>query len=84
MKYPSYMDAAADYARSTEQPITQGMLFTFGFVSAPAPEYEGFVYAVTGANDWGFCTVSLGNCDDAFTSRLPHHLGRSIALRISG
>jgi hypothetical protein len=43
-----YTNAAANLARSTEQPATQGVLFTFGSLPGPAPSYTGNVHVVTG------------------------------------
>jgi hypothetical protein len=70
-----YTNAAANLARSTEQPVTQGVLFTFGSLPGPAPSYTGNVHVVTGEapphdqqapltseagdKDYIFC---LGNC----------------------
>jgi hypothetical protein len=51
--------AAATLARKTEQPVTQGVLFTFGSITAAAPDFKGSVAVVTGQNDFIFCT---GNC----------------------
>jgi len=54
-----YTAAAADLARATEQPVTPGVLFTFGGLPGPAPEFTGKVHVVTGDKDWIFC---LRNC----------------------
>lgn len=57
--YPFYSTAAATLARATEQPVTQGVLFTFGSIAQPAPAFKGSVAVVTGQNDFIFCS---GNC----------------------
>jgi len=57
--YPYYTNAANTRARQTEQPVTQGVLFTFGMLPGPAPSFNGKVHVVTGSNDWIFC---LNNC----------------------
>jgi len=57
--YPYYTTASANRARATEQPVTQGVLFTFVALLGPAVEFTGSVYVVTGDKDWIFCT---GNC----------------------
>jgi pimeloyl-ACP methyl ester carboxylesterase len=57
--WPFYPAAAAALARETEQPVTQGVLMTFGSIPAPAPKYKGTVAVVTGEKDFIFCS---GNC----------------------
>lgn len=57
--YPYYLPQAATIARATEQPVTQGVLFTFLQVGGSAPDFKGFVYSVTGDHDWIFCLVRL-------------------------
>jgi hypothetical protein len=45
-------------ARATEQPVTQGVLFTFGGIPGPAANYQGNVHVVTGDRDWIFCGLN--------------------------
>ncbi|KZT28740.1 hypothetical protein NEOLEDRAFT_1239282 [Neolentinus lepideus HHB14362 ss-1] len=53
--FPYYSDAAFDHNRKTEQPVTQGVLFTQGGLMQNATSFTGPVHVVTGANDWPFC-----------------------------
>ncbi|KAG9007985.1 hypothetical protein FRB94_008310 [Tulasnella sp. JGI-2019a] len=57
--YPHYTTASAKRARDTEQPVAQGVLFTFADIIGPAIDFTGFVYIVTGDKDWIFC---MANC----------------------
>ncbi|KZT28741.1 alpha beta-hydrolase [Neolentinus lepideus HHB14362 ss-1] len=59
--FPYYSDAAFDHNRKTEQPVTQGVLFTFtqtGLIQT-ATSFTGPVHVVTGVEDWIFC---FSNC----------------------
>ncbi|CAD6581137.1 MAG: hypothetical protein CYPHOPRED_001494 [Cyphobasidiales sp. Tagirdzhanova-0007] len=53
-----YSNDAINLARATEQPVTQGVLFTFGALSGKAPMYKGNVHVVTGDRDWIFCELN--------------------------
>ncbi|KAH7911761.1 alpha beta-hydrolase [Hygrophoropsis aurantiaca] len=57
--FPGYSQTVADYARATEQPVTQGVLFTNANNITAAPDFKGDVLVVTGAQDWIFC---YSNC----------------------
>ncbi|KAH7929248.1 alpha beta-hydrolase [Leucogyrophana mollusca] len=57
--FPYYSQAANDRARMTEQPVTQGVLFTIGTNTKPATDFKGPVRVVTGDKDWIFC---LNDC----------------------
>ncbi|EPQ54849.1 alpha/beta-hydrolase [Gloeophyllum trabeum ATCC 11539] len=53
--FPFYSDAAFQRNRETEQPVTQGVLFTQGVLMQNATQFTGPVHVVTGAEDWPFC-----------------------------
>ncbi|KZT28707.1 alpha beta-hydrolase [Neolentinus lepideus HHB14362 ss-1] len=53
--FPYYSDAAFDHNRKTEQPVTQGVLFTQMGLMQNATNFTGPVHVVTAANDWPFC-----------------------------
>lgn len=55
---PYYSTEAINLARATEQPVTQGVLFTFGGIPGPAANYQGNVHVVTGDRDWIFCGLN--------------------------
>lgn len=55
---PSVTPAAAERVRATEQPVTQGVLFTAGSLIGPAPEYRGSVLVVTPDRDWPVCGLN--------------------------
>lgn len=57
--FPHYSMAAFDRGRETEQPVTQGVLFTLGSLPRPAVDFTGPVHVVTAAQDWPFC---FSNC----------------------
>jgi pimeloyl-ACP methyl ester carboxylesterase len=53
--YPAtVIPASVTLNRETEQPVTQGSLFTIGSVDAPAPGFTGPVQVVTGQEDFIF------------------------------
>ncbi|UZJ52421.1 hypothetical protein CBS101457_001741 [Exobasidium rhododendri] len=53
--YPAtVIPASVKLQRSTEQPVTQGPLFTIGSLGAPAPGFTGPVQVLTGENDFIF------------------------------
>jgi len=56
--WPYYTNEAINLARATEQPVTQGVLFTFGSFPGPAPSFRGNVHVVTGDRDWIFCGLN--------------------------
>jgi pimeloyl-ACP methyl ester carboxylesterase len=64
--YPFYPTAAALLARKTEQPVTQGVLFTFSSIPGPAPGFTGSVAVVTGQTDFIFCSVCFYPYQDDF------------------
>lgn len=45
--WPYYTTEAINLARATEQPVTQGVLFTFGSFPGPAKAYNGSVHVVS-------------------------------------
>jgi len=53
--FPYFTNAAVSAARASEQPVTRGVLYTFGSFPGPAPAYTGNVHVVTGDRDWIFC-----------------------------
>ncbi|KAH7923574.1 alpha/beta-hydrolase [Leucogyrophana mollusca] len=53
--YPYYSQAAFDGAVSIEQPVTQGVIFTFGTTPPVSSSFTGPVHVVTGGKDWIFC-----------------------------
>lgn len=55
--YPYYSPTAFATSRANEQPVTQGVLFTWGKFGGPAPDFKGFVYVITGNQDYMFCWV---------------------------
>lgn len=55
---PYYSEASFDLARSTEQAVTVGSLFTVGAVGGPS-SFSGPVQVVNGAKDFVFCS---SNC----------------------
>ncbi|EGN93867.1 hypothetical protein SERLA73DRAFT_188982 [Serpula lacrymans var. lacrymans S7.3] len=57
--YPYYSTAVFDESLTVEQPVTQGVLFTFGTTPNVSSSFLGPVHVVTGAKDWNFC---YGNC----------------------
>ncbi|KIJ63687.1 hypothetical protein HYDPIDRAFT_92149 [Hydnomerulius pinastri MD-312] len=57
--FPYYAQGVADYARMTEQPVSQGVLFTVANNITAAEQFTGDVRVVTGAQDWIFC---YSNC----------------------
>ncbi|PWN53405.1 alpha/beta-hydrolase [Violaceomyces palustris] len=62
--YPNAYDQASfDLARSTEQAVTLGSLFTIGTVSGTAKDFKGPVQVVTGAKDFIFCSSNCWNGD---------------------
>ncbi|EPQ29166.1 uncharacterized protein PFL1_03453 [Pseudozyma flocculosa PF-1] len=56
---PYYSEQAFKLARSTEQAVTLGSLFTIGLVGGPAPNFNKPVQVVNGAKDFIFCS---SNC----------------------
>lgn len=50
--------ASFDRNRATEQPVTQGVLFTQTGLVQPAPDFKGPVHVVTAAQDWPFCFLN--------------------------
>lgn len=59
--FPFYSPAAFNRSRETEQPVTQGVLFTLGTIIQPAPNFTGPVHVVTAAQDWLFCFLNCYN-----------------------
>ncbi|KZP10712.1 alpha beta-hydrolase [Athelia psychrophila] len=57
--FPAYTQAAFEYARAREQPVSQAVLITLNDIIQPATSFKGPVHVVTGAKDFVFC---LGNC----------------------
>lgn len=53
--FPYYSPDSFNLARVTEQPVTQGVLFTFGALPTPATTYSKPVLVATGDHDWIFC-----------------------------
>ena len=50
--------ASFDRNRETEQPVTQGVLFTQMSLVKNATEFTGPVHVVTAAQDWPFCFLN--------------------------
>lgn len=66
--YPAtVLPASVTLNRETEQPVTQGSLFTIGSISAVAPSFTGPVQVVTGLDDF------------IFTFDNPYEMGVSLA-----
>merc|ERR1712072_1631163 len=92
--YPYYSNAAAELARETEQPVTSGVLFTFGGLPGPAKEFSGKVLVATGAKDFIFCN---SNCygvpegsdaasipaNSGFSTIIPPNTGHGISAHYS-
>ncbi|KAH9837855.1 alpha beta-hydrolase [Rhodofomes roseus] len=53
--FPYFSAAAFNLTRATEQPATQGVLFTQTAIMGTAHEFTGPVHVVTGAQDLPFC-----------------------------
>ncbi|EMD39654.1 hypothetical protein CERSUDRAFT_92149 [Gelatoporia subvermispora B] len=53
--YPYYSEAAFQRNRETEQPVSQGVLFTQTGLIKNATDFTGPVHVVTGAQDVPFC-----------------------------
>jgi pimeloyl-ACP methyl ester carboxylesterase len=61
--WPEYTPEAAQLTRAKEQPVSHGVLLTFGTLPGPAPDFKGTVAVVTGDKDFIFCSVRLTNRD---------------------
>ncbi|KAF7977400.1 hypothetical protein HWV62_4029 [Athelia sp. TMB] len=57
--YPGFTADVAARVFETSQPLAAGVMYTFGSLIQPAPNFTGPVHVVTGAKDLIFC---LSNC----------------------